>query len=276
MLPALPNVRIDLASLPENVGLIRETIAGLATAIGLEDGDLHDIKVAVSEAASNVVSHAYGDGRSGPLEVDLHAEQSELIVLVRDRGIGMTGATRGIGSSVIETLASRAEFRERPGGGTEVAMVFKLATPVDEVTAAHGSPLLAALTASGFDAAVQVAIAPAALGPAVLGRLVSVLASRARFSIDRVSDLQLLTDAVAAHVSPAVDGSYLGVGIAVEPRRIELRVGPFRTGRTRAVVAASSVGGIGSIIERLADIDVREAGSHEVLALVMEDSPVPA
>ena len=64
-----------------------------------------------------------------------------------------------------------------------------------------------------------VSIAPIALARTVLPRLVSALAARAHFSIDRISDVQLLADALVAHAHAAMNGDRLDVDVDVEPRR---------------------------------------------------------
>src|SRR5580700_9724730 len=56
-----PNVRMALASRAENVVLVRDVLAGLGDGLDL-GGTVEDIKAAVSEAANNVVVHAYGGG----------------------------------------------------------------------------------------------------------------------------------------------------------------------------------------------------------------------
>src|SRR5262249_36056526 len=66
----LPNVRLDLSNRAENVLLIREALTGIAEVVGLDGNDLSDIRTAVTEAANNVVLHAYA-GEEGPLEVEI-------------------------------------------------------------------------------------------------------------------------------------------------------------------------------------------------------------
>ena len=110
------NVRVGLAARPENVALVREVLAGLGDAVDL-GGTLEDIKAAVSEAANNVVKHAYG-GEDGPMDVEISLDSSELEVLVRDYGAGIgpravddSHPGRGIGLVVIEALTSSWELR---------------------------------------------------------------------------------------------------------------------------------------------------------------------
>ena len=88
--PRPPNVRLKLRNQPENISLIRTTLAGVAEAIDLPHETLDDVSTAVTEAANNVVLHAY-QGEQGSLEVDIHIAPSALTVIVRDEGIGISG-----------------------------------------------------------------------------------------------------------------------------------------------------------------------------------------
>jgi anti-sigma regulatory factor (Ser/Thr protein kinase) len=282
-----PTVRVALVSRADNVAFIREVLAGLGEAVDL-DGALDDVKTAVSEACNNVVMHAY-DGREGPLEVEMLLLPGALEVIVRDHGVGigsqagaeaaaadqMTsfGPGHGLGLAVISTLADELELRPREPAGLEVVMRFALAPP------GHGSSRPEATSQpQGFDwptapdGEVQLSIAPASLSAAVLSRVVCATAARAGFSIDRLSDAQLVADALAAHLEPALSGPVVTLALKGEQRRLELALGPLRPGGSRSAVASSAVGELGPVIERLTDeLGVRESDASELLTLVMLD-----
>jgi serine/threonine-protein kinase RsbW len=279
-------IRVALAGRPENVALIRAVLSGLADTVDFGDG-LNDIKTAVSEACNNVVVHAYG-GDDGPLEVDIRLLPGQLEVVVRDygsgesprvagRGDGVDQAPgRGLGLPVMRALADSVEISEHEPQGTEVALRFAvpaLAGVVSEDSTGDELPGFEALLSQS--SVVQISITPAALGSAVLSRVVSASAARANFSVDRLSDAQLVFDALTANVEEVLTGPGVAVGIGVGPRTLEFEVGPLKPGGSRRAVANSSLGGdIGPVIERLADeVDVAQAEAGEVLKLVMVDSP---
>lgn len=279
-----PTVRVALASRADNVALIREVLGGLDEALALGDA-LDDIKTAVSEACNNVVMHAY-DGREGPLEVELRVLEHELEVVVRDQGVGIEshelaaaaaseqtaelGPGHGLGLAVIGALAERVDLRQREPSGVELVMRFALpsgsgAEPTAGETVPFDWP-------AAPDGAVQLSLAPPSLSPAVLARVVCATAARAGFSIDRLSDAQLVADALAADLEPVLSGGALTLSVEGSRRRIELELGPLRPGGSHGALASTTIGGFGGVVERLADkIEVREDGPVERLHVVMFD-----
>ena len=64
----------------------------------------------------------------------------------------------------------------------------------------------------------------------MLGRLARTLAATAHFSLDRFSDVYLVTDTIAAHAAGAAAEGRVGARLMASERRLELVVGPFRRG----------------------------------------------
>jgi serine/threonine-protein kinase RsbW len=300
-----PNVRLQLRNRPENVSLVRAVLVGVAEAIDLDGERLDDVRTAVTEACNNVVLHAY-EGAEGPVEVDVRIVADLLEVVVRDAGVGIRGredasdgASDGaapspveldeeslkLGLPMIEALAARVEFHQRAGGGTEVRMEFatpgsrSFARASDDQAVARPIGLLPLEDLRDqrpeLIAAVTIAITPDRLARTILPRLVSALAARANFSTDRLADAQLVADAIAAQAFGAIVGSHLDIGIAVEPRRVELLVGPLPplpAEREREAAAESVLGKLGHMVEKLIDDhSIAAVGSAAVLALQLID-----
>jgi anti-sigma regulatory factor (Ser/Thr protein kinase) len=118
-----------MPAMPDAVGVARQALTGACEALGLGPRATGDIRLAVSEACTNVVAHAYRD-QDGPgeLEVAVLLHPGELTVIVRDRGSGVAprvdGGGLGLGLPLIAALTRRAEIGENAGGGTEVTMTF--------------------------------------------------------------------------------------------------------------------------------------------------------
>jgi len=100
--------------------------------------------------------------------------------------------------------------------------------------------------------AVSLRLAPAAVARAVLPRVLSTLAARAHFSTDRISDIQLIADVLAANAGNSVDGAHLCIDVALAPRSLALRLGPLHSGRGESLMAAAA-DGLAPVVERLTD-----------------------
>ena len=125
-----PVVRLELPARPEGVGVVRQALVGVADGLALDGAVLADAKMAVTEACTNAVVHAYDD-EAGRLDVEMFADDHALTVVVRDKGSGIqpranrTGTTAlGLGLPLIAALSDTFEVRGGPGIGTEVRMSF--------------------------------------------------------------------------------------------------------------------------------------------------------
>jgi serine/threonine-protein kinase RsbW len=269
-----PAVRLELESTPETLTLVRGALGALAELLSLDAELLDDLKTAVSEACNNVVMHAY-DGAPGPLEVAVHLAADSVNVVVRDEGRGIpkfvTSAegARGVGIPIIRALAQRAEFRKRPAGGTEVCMEFSgerrgkaLLSPPPPVAPDDG------WTRQRSGDAVVTLSPVSFLGP-ILGRLARALAARARFSLDRFSDVYLVTDAIAAQAARSASGSRIGFAIVAHTRRLQIAVGPMRPGTGDELREPREVA---SALLMLSDaVAASPDGDGELLSIVITD-----
>jgi serine/threonine-protein kinase RsbW/stage II sporulation protein AB (anti-sigma F factor) len=107
---------------------VRSEVTAVARACGFERVKLNDIRLAVSEAATNVVVHAYARS-SGEIHVRAGVERREFVVVVADDGPGMVPRADspglGLGLPMITTVADRVEVVSE-GRGCEVHMAFRL------------------------------------------------------------------------------------------------------------------------------------------------------
>lgn len=120
--------------------MIRHAIGGLAEALDVGDQALSDIRLAVTEAATNTVVHAYA-GEGGPIEVAAYLRERDrrLLLVVRDEGRGILprpdSPGLGLGLPLIATLAEALELGTDGDARTEVRMTFRLDDAGDEVAA---------------------------------------------------------------------------------------------------------------------------------------------
>jgi serine/threonine-protein kinase RsbW len=130
-----PDSAIGLdASYPANplhVAAIRRAVSHVAALCGAGQATLIRLELAVSEAVTNVVLHAYRTpGTDGAVHVTACVDGRFLDVCVRDSGVGMSPRVDspglGLGLSLMAHESDRCEIRSGADGGTEVFMRFEL------------------------------------------------------------------------------------------------------------------------------------------------------
>jgi serine/threonine-protein kinase RsbW len=118
---------LQLPSEAGSIAVARRAAGDLARDVGAPESD---VKLAVSEAVTNAILHAFRDRKPGTILVNGRLDRGRLIVAVGDNGSGMrpnlesTGL--GLGISLITKLATDVRF-DSSEKGTTVSMSF----PVD-------------------------------------------------------------------------------------------------------------------------------------------------
>jgi serine/threonine-protein kinase RsbW len=127
---ALEPLLVHYPASAENIRRARQQTAEWLGRLDVPEECVDDIRLAVSEAVSNVVLHAYRDGEAdGGFELELRAAQDAIEVIVRDEGCGpqphLASPGAGLGIPLIAALSSSLQIRNR-SSGTEVHMTFTL------------------------------------------------------------------------------------------------------------------------------------------------------
>ena len=123
------DVELVLPAEPESVALARQMVRGILDLLGWGEESRTDISIAVTEACTNSVLHAYPGATGGEYEVHAWVQPERLVVAVRDRGQGITprvpSAEAGLGLGVPLMLAIGDEVSFASDDGvTEVRMTF--------------------------------------------------------------------------------------------------------------------------------------------------------
>lgn len=79
-------IEIKVPAKPEYVGVIRLTASGVANRMGFSYEDIEDLKVAISEAVTNTVNHAYEKDEDGEVTIGFGVYENRLEVMVADHG----------------------------------------------------------------------------------------------------------------------------------------------------------------------------------------------
>jgi serine/threonine-protein kinase RsbW len=112
-----------------SVPLARQALTLLASRAGASEEQVEAVRLASSEALTNVVQHAYGEGE-GSIHVASAVTNDELWVLIADDGNGLRAPTRnrglGLGLALIACVTDTFSLLKRSSGGTEMQMRFGL------------------------------------------------------------------------------------------------------------------------------------------------------
>jgi serine/threonine-protein kinase RsbW len=129
-------VRLTIPAKAEYIMLGRLALTSLARVQELADEELSDLKLALTEACTNAVRHAYADG-GGAVEINYRLYPDRIVVEVSDTGGGFSPSQPseieedlltegGLGIAIIQALADELEIGERPGGGSTLRFVKRL------------------------------------------------------------------------------------------------------------------------------------------------------
>lgn len=118
-------------ALTTSVWAVRAAVSRFTHGLGLPPELRDAVTLAVSEAATNVVVHAYaGEDPPGTIEVNATVAADELWVIVSDTGPGLRprldSPGLGLGLAIIGQLADRVDLVRPPRGGLELRMRFGL------------------------------------------------------------------------------------------------------------------------------------------------------
>jgi serine/threonine-protein kinase RsbW len=128
------SIRLTIPAKAEYITLGRLALTAIARVRPLSDETLSDLKLALTEACTNSVRHAYSEGRSGTVEIIYQLEPDRLIVEVTDDGQGFEPSLvegdgngdlseGGLGIAIIRAVADEVEIDERESGGSRLRFV---------------------------------------------------------------------------------------------------------------------------------------------------------
>jgi serine/threonine-protein kinase RsbW len=119
-------VRLTIPARPEYITLCRLALTGLSTLGAFSDELLADLKLALTEACSNSVRHAYGGAERGAVEIVYDLQPDRLVIEVSDEGEGFDPklaagagddlAEGGLGIAIIRAIADDVEIGTRANG----------------------------------------------------------------------------------------------------------------------------------------------------------------
>lgn len=131
------SVRLQIPAKPEYIAVARLALAGLLEPSGATEEALADLRLALTEAVTNSIRHAY-EGSRGLVEIAFGLSRTHLEIEVRDDGAGFDPecpttfegdelVEGGLGIAIIRTLTDELEIESRPGvRGSRLRFVKRL------------------------------------------------------------------------------------------------------------------------------------------------------
>jgi serine/threonine-protein kinase RsbW len=131
-------VRLSLPAQAPNIAVVRRALEAIAEELALPRRLIEDMRLAVTEACTNVVRHAYSEGEAknaSAMRVELLPAKDGMRVIVEDRGRGLGPSPEtsgpGLGLPLIAALTSQLEVSHGADErGSKVAMSFA-PTPIE-------------------------------------------------------------------------------------------------------------------------------------------------
>jgi anti-sigma regulatory factor (Ser/Thr protein kinase) len=122
--PAMSSTQmVVLAARFENLDRVRDFVGDQAEKYGLEPAAVYAVQLAVDEAFSNIIEHAYGGESDENVECATHTTRNELIITLRDCG-------RPFNPESVPAPDLEADLEEREIGGLGLYFIRQL---MDEV-----------------------------------------------------------------------------------------------------------------------------------------------
>jgi serine/threonine-protein kinase RsbW len=264
-------VEFSLPARADNVPLVRHALAGLAEELGMGPGEVADLKTVVTEACTNVVVHAYAPGEVGPLSVTAEPEDDAIVVTVKDFGQGIRPLadverrSLRLGLPLIAALSRGFEIEALTGGGTTVRMRMPMSSNGDASTAGERPAI---------DDEMRIDIQTGDVLAPVLSRVISMFATRADFSVDRLSDAVLISDALSAGAQTSFADGTVRIFVTEDSGSFDVRIGPLGAGGGRRLLDGLRIPQLGATLETLAEeVGVREGDGGEYVVLRIAREP---
>ncbi|AMO59115.1 anti-sigma regulatory factor [Mycolicibacterium phlei] len=131
LLPADP-LRIEVPATADRLAEIRHLLVAWLEPIGVPEATVADIVLAVNEAATNCVEHAYRDIDHGTVVVEATIDQQRLVISVADHGSWQAPSdgptTRGRGLLIMRAVGAGVDV-SRSATGTTVRITFDIGAP---------------------------------------------------------------------------------------------------------------------------------------------------
>jgi anti-sigma regulatory factor (Ser/Thr protein kinase) len=120
-----------------NLAQVAEFVAERARVAGMDEAAVYDLQMAVDEACTNAMQHAYSGREDGDIRICCFFQEGEFVVSVTDRGVSFDPSSvrvpdittplerrdiGGLGLFLMRQLVDSIEFFSPGGAGNQVVM----------------------------------------------------------------------------------------------------------------------------------------------------------
>lgn len=127
----------------ESLPKVSEFVSRAAKSAGLSDKAVYAVQLAVDEACSNIIDHAYGGEDRGMMECSVKVDNEGLTVILRDRGDPFNPQDipdpqvniplerlkpRGVGVFLMRKMVDEVHYEYSPEGGNILTLVKRKAS----------------------------------------------------------------------------------------------------------------------------------------------------
>ncbi len=127
-------IEMIVPSKPEYLGVVRLAVSGIANRMGYTYEEIEDIKIAVTEACTNVVYHAYDDEEEGKTKINFAVYHDRLEIFVIDQGKNFDKKAVRAKMGPVDSNTAVEKLNE---GGLGLFLIETLMDKV-EITGEHG------------------------------------------------------------------------------------------------------------------------------------------
>jgi len=132
------NLTLQIESRTERLIAVRDFVSDAARAFGFDDEDISKIALAVDEACTNVIKHAYKFDPTKTIQVVIHGGDRTFEVAIRDDGFQFNPTQLpppdmkeylthfrkgGLGVHLMKSLMDKVEYSMAPGKINEVRLI---------------------------------------------------------------------------------------------------------------------------------------------------------
>lgn len=132
------SLEIEILSDPAMLGQLRRDAEAFAIRVGMDEADVSRVVLAMDEALTNIIRHAYGDDNGRPIEITMMASDEDLEVIIRDYGLVVHPSAihsrdlddvrpGGLGVHIMNECMDEVNFSPADqGGGTVLTMTKRI------------------------------------------------------------------------------------------------------------------------------------------------------